>query len=85
MLAIGTLRGVMSEFPTAVGGDVTTGIEYRDRTLTQVRAQRPSTPSYSDAARGRPYRHPLQRLSAGLVDRESNIDQRASPLDLEDD
>ena len=33
-----TLRRVMSEFPTAVGGDVTTGIEYRDRTLTQVRA-----------------------------------------------
>jgi predicted permease len=33
-----TLRRVISEFPTAVGGDVTTGIEYRDRTLTQVRA-----------------------------------------------
>jgi ABC-type antimicrobial peptide transport system permease subunit len=33
-----TLRRVISEFPTAVGGDVTTGIEYRDRTLTQIRA-----------------------------------------------
>jgi len=33
-----TLRRVISEFPTAVGGDVTTGIEYRDRSLTQVRA-----------------------------------------------
>jgi hypothetical protein len=36
MVAI--VRRVISEFPTAVGGDVTTGIEYRDRTLTQVRA-----------------------------------------------
>jgi predicted permease len=35
---VATLRRVMSEFPTAVGGDVTTGDEYRDRTLTQVRA-----------------------------------------------
>ena len=35
---VAPLRRVMSEFPTAVGGDVTTGIEYRDRTLTQVRA-----------------------------------------------
>jgi len=35
---VATLRRVMSEFPTAVGGDVTTGIEYRDRTITQVRA-----------------------------------------------
>jgi hypothetical protein len=33
-----TLRRVISEFPTAVGGDVTTGIEYRDRSFTQVRA-----------------------------------------------
>ena len=33
-----TLRRAISEFPTAVGGDVTTGFEYRDRTLTQVRA-----------------------------------------------
>jgi ABC-type antimicrobial peptide transport system permease subunit len=35
---VATLRRVISEFPTAVGGDVTTGIEYRDRSLTQVRA-----------------------------------------------
>ena len=35
---VSTLRRVISEFPTAVGGDVTTGLEYRDRTLTQVRA-----------------------------------------------
>jgi hypothetical protein len=35
---VAPLRRVMSEFPTAVGGDVTTGTEYRDRTLTQVRA-----------------------------------------------
>jgi hypothetical protein len=35
---VAPLRRVISEFPTGVGGDVTTGIEYRDRTLTQVRA-----------------------------------------------
>lgn len=32
------LRRVTSELRTAVGGDVTTGVEYRDRTLMQVRA-----------------------------------------------